>query len=348
MTIPLSRIAEKAGVSKSTVSRALNNFHKVNDETRERILSIALEMGYSQDQTVSSSGQHLAGIFRDKARETKTYIANLIFYKGRKKDIASNPYFSTLAGFLYSEFEKVGYSIIESYPQTPEEYRKLLRHTQSDGLLLSRNIQSIEQNLIPDLRLYSKTKPLIFVSGYIGKADSEFHSIRSDEVNAGHMAAQYLINKNLKTIFYIDPCTGNPVTEDRFYGYKRAMEENSLEVQHRAELPAVKTMTPDEIRKSYSLDRSKVGFVSVNDVYCIEFAEVLKAKGCLDMEKMYFTGMDGVTDFTPDDVRCATIKFDLESMAREAVNLFMHVYENPDEKPKRILTGGRLVEKENS
>jgi LacI family transcriptional regulator len=42
----LKEIAEKAGVSISTVSRTLNNYPDVSEETREKIFRIARELNY--------------------------------------------------------------------------------------------------------------------------------------------------------------------------------------------------------------------------------------------------------------------------------------------------------------
>ncbi|HBT15770.1 MAG TPA: hypothetical protein DEB05_02285 [Firmicutes bacterium] len=39
-------VAKKAGVSYATVSRALNNHPEINEETKKRIIKIAMEMGY--------------------------------------------------------------------------------------------------------------------------------------------------------------------------------------------------------------------------------------------------------------------------------------------------------------
>ena len=52
-------IAQLAGVSQSTVSRALRNSPQVTEETRERIQAIAKELNYQVDHVASSlrSGQ---------------------------------------------------------------------------------------------------------------------------------------------------------------------------------------------------------------------------------------------------------------------------------------------------
>ncbi|RMH03120.1 MAG: LacI family transcriptional regulator, partial [Nitrospirae bacterium] len=46
MSVTIEQLARLAGVSVSTVSKALNGYRDVSDETRERILAVAQETGY--------------------------------------------------------------------------------------------------------------------------------------------------------------------------------------------------------------------------------------------------------------------------------------------------------------
>ena len=54
-------IAYRAGVSQSTVSRALRNSPLVNEETRRRVQEIAKELNYKVDRNASSLRTQLSG-----------------------------------------------------------------------------------------------------------------------------------------------------------------------------------------------------------------------------------------------------------------------------------------------
>ncbi len=55
MAMTLNQIAKLAGVSRSTVSRVINNHPGVRSQTRERVLRIVHEYGYELDPVARSS-----------------------------------------------------------------------------------------------------------------------------------------------------------------------------------------------------------------------------------------------------------------------------------------------------
>lgn len=59
--VTLRLIAERAGVSPMTVSRALGNRRRIADDTRQRILRLAAELGYRPDPELSKLMHHLRG-----------------------------------------------------------------------------------------------------------------------------------------------------------------------------------------------------------------------------------------------------------------------------------------------
>jgi DNA-binding LacI/PurR family transcriptional regulator len=203
MKVSMAEIAKKAGLSKSMVSRALRNYKEISEETRKKVLTIALEMGYSQDDNLSDLGQRLSNARRRQGHTIRYNTLNLVFYGSTKEQIVTSNYFRRLSILLYAAFEKAGFSILESYPQTQEQYFKVLESTQTDGALILSNVQGIEESMVPRLKLYSRTKPLIFVSSFLYDHDDEFNSVRADNVHAGQTAAKYLVKKGIISSFLI-------------------------------------------------------------------------------------------------------------------------------------------------
>src|SRR3546814_19332440 len=82
-------VAERAGVSQSTVSRALRNSPGVNAETRARVSAAARELGYVVDRHASS--------LRLKSSET---IALVPICRPGEDRSATNPFYFALIGSI--------------------------------------------------------------------------------------------------------------------------------------------------------------------------------------------------------------------------------------------------------
>lgn len=65
VSLTLADVARRAGVSESTVSRVLRNKAPIADETRERVLRVVRQMGYTPNRiagTLASAGSNLIGV----------------------------------------------------------------------------------------------------------------------------------------------------------------------------------------------------------------------------------------------------------------------------------------------
>jgi len=121
----LKDIAHKANVSIALVSYVLNgkNMERINSETAIRIKEIAEDFNYRPNQIAKS------------LKSNKTYTIGLIV-----ADI-SNFFYSYIAGFIESEANVLGYSVLYgSAYEDPIRFRKLLQimiDRQVDGLILA-------------------------------------------------------------------------------------------------------------------------------------------------------------------------------------------------------------------
>jgi len=82
-------IAHLAGVSQSTVSRALNNSPLVNQETRDRVQRIARELNYKVDKNASNL-----------RKQKSSTIALLLFEDPTSDDSMINPFFLAMLGSI--------------------------------------------------------------------------------------------------------------------------------------------------------------------------------------------------------------------------------------------------------
>lgn len=209
MAVTLKDIAERVGVSKSTVSRVLNGIPKASKETREKIFEVANELNYSPNEVARS------------LVKKKTNTIGLII-----SDI-SNLYFSMVADGIESIAAQKDYSLIISTTGGQEEqelkYIRIFKEKRVDGLIyISGKLpQSCEQ------ALQKLDIPVVVVSRYL---HSTLPSVHIDNVQESLKAVQYLIDLGHRNIAMISGDYKDIESGAfRVKGYKKALEKNNIE-----------------------------------------------------------------------------------------------------------------------
>jgi LacI family transcriptional regulator len=208
--VSLSNISKILGMSKSTVSKALNNYADVSPETRKKVLDLAEELNYKPN------------VFAQNLRSQESKIIGLIIPE------IVHYFFSTIISGVVETAENFGYSVI--VVQSNDDYKdevkqlKLLLDKNVDGILLSLADNTIHFSHIKDIIkegipfvLYDKISKLI-----------DCNKVVIDDVKAAQMATQHLIDIGCKKIAIIRNHLKSQTTIDRHKGYKKALLENGM------------------------------------------------------------------------------------------------------------------------
>ncbi|MCR5564833.1 MAG: LacI family transcriptional regulator [Gammaproteobacteria bacterium] len=206
-------VALRAKVSNATVSRALNTPEKVKPETRNKILSIAKELGYKPNAMArglaSSKSTQVAIIVSDLARAS---VAEMV--KG-----------------ISEVAESYGYNIILLNVKGDEQIDELLMNIVSlhvDGILyLNDELTEKQSHLVKELK-DNYLIPIVLVNTEsIG--DDDLLSVTIDYEKAGYEACKSLIQEGRKRIVLLTTQKRYPVSILKENGYRRAMEKYGLE-----------------------------------------------------------------------------------------------------------------------
>jgi LacI family transcriptional regulator len=208
--VSLTNISKILGMSKSTVSKALNNYADVSSATRKKVQDLAAELNYKPN------------IFAQNLRSQESKIIGLIIPE------IVHYFFSTIISGVLETAENFGYSVI--VVQSNDDYKdevkqlKLLLDKNVDGVLLSLADNTIHFNHIKEVIkdgipfvLYDKISKLI-----------DCNKVVIDDVKAAQMATQHLIDTGCKKIAIIRNHLKSQTTIDRHKGYKKALLENGL------------------------------------------------------------------------------------------------------------------------
>lgn len=207
----INDVVRLSGVSKSTVSRVINNYPHIAPDKRERVLKVMKEIGY----TPSVTAQRLRG----QAGKTIGVIVPRIV----------NPFFSYLVESIEKEGYKRGYQtiIFQSHEDSEREldFLNLLKHKQVDGVIMT-----AYENNWETISKYLKFGPIVMCNEYL--ADAYVPMVRVDQVKASYEGVKHLIAKGHTRIAY---CTGGLFSEsgkfkDRNHGYEKALKEAGIEI----------------------------------------------------------------------------------------------------------------------
>nr|WP_297707114.1 LacI family DNA-binding transcriptional regulator [uncultured Butyrivibrio sp.] len=216
MSATIYDLAEAAGVSISTVSKALNDSYSISEKTKKRIQEIADSMGYKPNARARSFARRKNGI--------------ILFAADLSRGVGfENPHMFEIVTGVDRYLDEKGYSLILKHvtkDAAPESVKELMLSEEADGIIIHAGIL---------------TKQLAFVLGkeqyphlIIGKPDfaNTLSWIDVSHESAGQIAANYLLDKGYRRIvFLMGDAKEDQISLRRLDGINMVFEEEELSIE---------------------------------------------------------------------------------------------------------------------
>lgn len=203
-------ISKKLNLSIATVSRALNNSPKVNPKTKEKVLNVAAELNYQQNQIALAL----------KSGQSK--------FVGVVVPFLTHNFFSNVIGGIEKKLSPEGYhvAIYQTHEDSETEIKhvKALLNAQVDGIFLSVTRETKEDEHIN--AVLQKSKPLIFFDRKL--AVSGTSSVTIDDFSAAYEATHHLIQQGARKIAHFAGDFNLEIYKNRYEGYLKALKDNNL------------------------------------------------------------------------------------------------------------------------
>jgi LacI family transcriptional regulator len=206
--LTLEEVAELAGVSRSTVSRVVNNPEHVSPKNRERVLKVIKETGYRPNQAariLASRRSNIIGLIIPSRADlifTDPYFAALITGISR----ACNAHDYTLTLFVF-----------HSQKEQDRVYQRALGTGLLDGLIVTAD--KITDPLIP--QIIARKIPAVYVGHPLDKAN----------VAGAYVAVSHLIRLGYHRIATITGPMSSTTSIDRHEGYVKALTERDRPIK---------------------------------------------------------------------------------------------------------------------
>jgi DNA-binding LacI/PurR family transcriptional regulator len=210
MPISIYDIAKKAGVSPSTVSRALEDHPRIGPATRKRIQELAREMDY----VPSTVAKSLAA--------SKTWSIGMVLAT------ISDPFMGRVIEGVEHVAIEAGFNVFISTSQNDRQREiaviKMLQKRRVDGIIV------IASHLFDQYpRFYGRNKvPIVMINEQ--KPGEAMHFVTVDDVHGAQLAVEHLITLGHSRIGYVGVTNRPQSNQHRFKGYQIALEAGGFEV----------------------------------------------------------------------------------------------------------------------
>ena len=334
MSVSIKDVANKAGVSISTVSKALNDKSSVSSSTIERIKQTAEEMGYVPNSR--------ARVFATKETKQIVFVADI------PKDTAFyNPHIFEIIMGLQHSVSKSGYSLIVESVEKKEalEYiNNLYKKNMADALVVH---ASIITKRLESLIVKSNLPHLI-----IGQPDyqSTLSWIDTDNTLSGAIAIRHLLKKDYYPVAFVGGKADDMISLHRFEGAERELKQNNLNFEDQYVLSSSSTIVSgmNAAKKILKMEKPPRSVLCANSVIAFGMMQELrnqKIKVPKDVAVMTFDRYP-FSDFT--EPRVTSVDMNMYEIGEEAGSILIKNLSHPNLRIQTFTSEPCIFEREST
>lgn len=320
--VRLKDIAQIAGVSVMTVSKALRDEPDVSALTREKIKGLALQLGYVPD----CSAQGL------RSRTTK--LLGLVI------PATTNPIYARMVFAVEERARDLGYDVILTQTQNLAEredasIRRLLSR-RVDGMLIT-PVYRFEAEARIYQEIVNRQVPAV-VLGAPAPFCKNFVSIEIEEQAASYNVTKHLLDLGHKRIAYLTGPVAAPWAHERFEGYRRALREAGLEVDDKLVFQAGSTLEDGTKAALQMLNENcqPTAIQAVSDLVAIGCAETLLAQGIRIPDDISLAGFGNILTSEFYRVPLTTVSQPKYRLAVAAMETLMNLIRGEPASSRRL------------
>lgn len=332
--IKIEDIAKIAGVSKSTVSLALNGLEGVSERKRQQILQIAKERNY----------QPLRQRKEKKTTLSKSYIVRLVSCNDINRftyNFQNLPHFNELISDFSALSREYPISLLVnsiSINNIAKEFQEIESHQQSDVIILLGT--DLPESVIKKIN-HLHDKVVIIDTCYFNMKN-DFISINN--YLGAYQATEYLIHNGHKKIGYVKGKQRIKNFKERHRGFDDALKKNGLLTTDIPTLifPASSISTYPNAINNRELPTA---FFCENDTLAISLIKTLQDLGINVPEDISVVGFDNISEATVVTPELTTIDINRRYMAILALEKAISIVTEGNVNQTQVLINTKLIER---
>ncbi|MFP4490792.1 MAG: LacI family DNA-binding transcriptional regulator [Spirochaetaceae bacterium] len=333
--VTMHDIAEKAGVSTTTVSRVLNTKNSsipISNETKKRVQKIAQEMGYSPN------------MYAKTLRTKKSMLIGLVVWD------LTDFFFSDILRGIENTLHSSGYNILLNSAEADTERERVclekMRDLHVDGILLVGGTAETSTFNLETLGI--KRSSVVLIGTAV--EEEEINAVTVDNYTGGYIGMEYLLGMNRKQYVYLAGKRKTTDMEKRLMGVKQAAHDHlaleNFEVRHTGPGEREGYDAAMELLPTLTLPAA---VFAVSDLTAFGVIRAVKDRNLRVPEDIAVLGFDDISMSTFFLPRLSTIRQPRYNMGEMGAGILLDsIGRNEAATAKRILLSPELVTRESS
>ncbi len=329
MAVTIKDLAARCGLSVSAISKALNNYPDISEETRAHVRKVAAEMGYFPNAQARA------------LKTNRTYNIGVVYEDGNRDGLLHNFFASVLDGFK-REIEARGYDITFINRNVGRGQLSLLNHCKyrnMDGALIAcvdfynADVVELSQSDVPCVtidHLFAATCPCAM----------------SDNRTGMRELVQYVASLGHRRIAFVHG-EHTSVTDTRTSSFFETMNALNLPVSPALLVQGVYHSPPSNyaaIKQLMALAEPPSCVLLTDDYAGLGALDAMAELGLVPGRDLSVAGYDGIMVGQLMRPRLTTYQQDTRKVGGEAARLLVGRIERPhDVLPPPVIVPGKLL-----
>ncbi len=325
--VTIKEVASRAGVSTSTVGRAVGNYGYVSEQTRRKVLKAMKEIGYHPNAIARS--------LKTSRTQTIAYLVPSI----------TNPFFSQIASSIEDLASSHECNLILCNAGTKAD--KLRKIT---TMLLEHRVAGVIHSLPSTDALYNLVEifqnrhvPIVAASG--SRRFTEVDRVTADDVQGARDVTRFLIELGHSRIALL-AVKNSTTSKLRTQGYKEAFQQTgyNLHEEYIVEGPDFSEDSGYTLMKVLlGRKRPPTAAVAFNDVMAVGAIRAIEEEGLSIPKDISLVGFDD-TIARLTQPRLTSVALPMGEIGRVAIRILLDRIEGKDtEGPKKVLLREKLI-----
>lgn len=329
--LTLEQVAELAGVSRSTVSRVVNEQPGVRADVRRRVWKVIEETGYRPNIAARALVSNRSGI-----------ISLVIPHESTR--LFADPYFPRLTQGITEACNQHDVSLALFLFHDEDEESRLTKRIANvslfDGVIIASS--SIDDPLVS--HLVANEVPLVMIGRQDQYPDLSFVDV--DNFNGAFSATAHLLRLGHLRIAHISGPQTMTVGQDRLKGYRRALSERGHAFEKALVAEGDFTEAGGYVAMQRLLPERPDAVFTASDQMALGAWRALREAGLQVPRDVALVGFDDLLPRSRSHLNVTTIRQPVARVGREAVYVLLDILKNGPTPQRRVIFDTELVIRE--